>query len=54
MKQAADIYFCEEVEAAYILLGEPVMLVQWLGIGCILAGIVLSEKKSKAKAGSLL
>jgi drug/metabolite transporter (DMT)-like permease len=35
--------------AAFLLIGEPVLLVQWLGMILIIAGILLSEKRSKAK-----
>ncbi|MNI40701.1 EamA-like transporter family protein [compost metagenome] len=34
------------VIAAFFLLGEAVVWIQWLGMGCILVGIVISEKKS--------
>jgi drug/metabolite transporter (DMT)-like permease len=35
------------VIAAFLLLGEPVAWVQWLGMIFILGGIVISEKKTK-------
>jgi drug/metabolite transporter (DMT)-like permease len=35
--------------AAFLIIGEPILLVQWLGMILILAGILLSEKRSKAK-----
>jgi drug/metabolite transporter (DMT)-like permease len=33
------------VVAAFLILGEPVLPVQWLGMILILAGILLSEKR---------
>jgi drug/metabolite transporter (DMT)-like permease len=36
------------VIAAFLLIGEPVLLVQWIGMLLILIGILLSEKKPKA------
>jgi drug/metabolite transporter (DMT)-like permease len=37
------------IVAAFLIIGEPVLLVQWLGMILILAGILLSEKRSKAE-----
>lgn len=34
------------VVAAYLLIGEPVALVQWVGMGLILGGIIISENKT--------
>lgn len=39
------------VVAAFLIIGEPVKLVQWLGMIFILVGIVISEKRSKAEVG---
>lgn len=39
------------VIAAFLIIGEPVLLIQWLGMFFILAGILLSEKRSKVKDG---
>ncbi len=35
------------VIAAFLILGEPVLGIQWLGMGLILMGIIISEYKSK-------
>jgi drug/metabolite transporter (DMT)-like permease len=37
------------IVAAFLIIGEPVLLVQWLGMILILAGILLSEKRTKAE-----
>jgi len=36
--------------AAHFIIGEQVALLQWLGMGCILIGIVISEYKPKSAA----
>ncbi|SEC17311.1 DMT family transporter [Paenibacillus sp. GP183] len=42
------------IVAAFLLLGEPVLLVQWLGMILILAGILLSEKRSRAEIAKIV